>query len=332
MHSWGLIDVTCVKEITEHINMRIFKPVLLLSIFPLIIKTNCNFILSENVIFSKINEVSNSMSNWKVTLILDLRPYRHLLEVSLLNITMIAKANMYIIRQKVLTNEPAFKQHFDELKDELRHLNDTRKKNMILFEDYTSLQYRQKRSIIPILGKGISWLIGSVTEDELNTVKIAMNKLNLNQAKIQHIVKDSLSFLNLSHTQIVQNRKRINKLNSGIDELVRTVLNNSNAIRSELNDFKMVFNYYLQLQSMVSNTRELMYETLGFLENFVVMIDTLSEGHISPNILTPTKLHDILVEIKSKLPPQLRLPIEPSKRLWDFYILPKCYMLHVMSS
>ena len=283
-----------------------------------------SLIVRENVVFNKISERSSSRSTWTITLLLNLSPYRTLLENALKNITSIANANMAIIRKKIINIDPTFKMHFDDLNDRLSHLNKVRNEKIDIFDDYNSMGNRKKRSLIPFVGDALSYLFGTVSGADLEGIRKAVNTLNTNQEKIQHVVNSSLSIINMSHNKIVENRDRINKLNEGLSEIYISLNKDTTEINAEINQLKTALSYYLQLNSLVDSAKQLMTETLSFLSNFQSQINVLSTGRISPNIILPSKLLEVLLEIKSKLPEDLKLPIRPSKRLWDFYKILTC--------
>ena len=53
----------------------------------------------------------------------------------------------------------------------------------------------------------------------------------------------------------------------------------------------------------------------------------LSLGHLSPSVIRPTDLRNSLLEVKSKLCAQFRLPFEPKEDLWHLYKTLTCTTL-----
>ena len=283
-----------------------------------------SLIVRENVVFNKISERSSSRSTWTITLLLNLSPYRNILDGALKNLTSVAHANMKIIREKIINIDPTFKLHFDDLNEQLAHLNQTRNDKMDIFNDYNSMGNRIKRSLIPFVGDALSYLFGTVSGADLDGIRKAVNALNTNQEKIQHVINSSLSIINMSHNKIVENRNRINQLNKGLSEIFYRLNKETNTINAELNQLRAALSYYLQLNSLVDSAKQLMYESLVFIEDFQIQINVLSTGRISPNIILPSKLLEILLEIKARLPEDLKLPFRPANRLWDFYKILTC--------
>ena len=232
-----------------------------------------SLIVRENVVFNKISERSSSRSTWTITLLLNLSPYRNILDGALKNLTSVAHANMKIIREKIINIDPTFKLHFDDLNEQLAHLNQTRNDKMDIFNDYNSMGNRIKRSLIPFVGDALSYLFGTVSGADLDGIRKAVNALNTNQEKIQHVINSSLSIINMSHNKIVENRNRINQLNKGLSEIFYRLNKETNTINAELNQLRAALSYYLQLNSLVDSAKQLMYESLVFIEDFQIQIN-----------------------------------------------------------
>ena len=80
-------------------------------------------------------------------------------------------------------------------------------------QNFRILQTRSKRSLLPIVGKALSFLFGTVSEDDLQSIKSNINKLAANQRKISHVVEESLTLLNDTRKHVIQTRQAINNVN-----------------------------------------------------------------------------------------------------------------------
>ena len=290
----------------------------------LVITCTYGLIIRQNVIYKKTSEIGISRNTWTVALILDLKPYDKLLDKSLSDIQRITEAIWEIIDKNARNIGSSFTSHFIALDDEIKHLNFTRNRIVEVFNGYKLLKQRTRRSLLPFLGDALSWLVGTPSASDMNQIKTAMRTLNMNQKNIQHVVEESLSLINISHNQVVQNRERINKINEGLKEIYEALNRESNMTRSELQKIKIFLNLYVRLQIVVEHTRGLILETLNYMEDLQVQINYLSMGRISPALIPPDKLLSILQNIKDKLPESLTLPIKPNKKLWEFYKLLSC--------
>ena len=63
------------------------------------------------------------------------------------------------------------------------------------------------------------------------------------------------------------------------------------------------------------------------LEHVRAQLDMLSMGHLSPSIITPERLREVLLEIQAKLPRHLGLPADPTKQLLKNYSALGCVTL-----
>ena len=282
--------------------------------------------MRENVIFDRITERADSKSSWTLSLIMDLKPYRNLIKSSLEQVAKVSKANMDVIKEKLVVDLEAntsYTGHFTALNVELAHLNDTMNEKLEIFRDYNRI-HRHKRSLLPFAGDILNFMFGTVTEDNLDSVNEAVNQLNLNQEKIQHVLSESLSMINVSHNNIVENRNRINTLNEGMKALYDHMAKTSSRSERNMNQLRTFLTYYMQLQRMVSDARELVYETIMYFESFQGQIDVLASGRLTPHILKPSRLLSILNEIREKLPSEVKLPFNPTKKLWDYYKILSC--------
>lgn len=50
-------------------------------------------------------------------------------------------------------------------------------------------------------------------------------------------------------------------------------------------------------------------------------------GYLSPSIITPIRLREVLLDIQTRLPHHLRLPVDPTKQLWQYYSTLGCVTL-----
>ncbi len=65
---------------------------------------------------------------------------------------------------------------------------------------------------------------------------------------------------------------------------------------------------YFQLLSITARVRQTSQSLMTLLEHVRAQLDSLSLGHLSPSIMTPNYLREILTKIQTELPHHLRLP------------------------
>ena len=85
-----------------------------------------------------------------------------------------------------------------------------------LYDTYNAFKVlqrpRSKRSLIPIVGKALSFLFGTVSESDLASINRNIGNLAKNQKRISHVVSESLTLLNETRVHVIQNRQTINNI------------------------------------------------------------------------------------------------------------------------
>ena len=79
---------------------------------------------------------------------------------------------------------------------------------------------------------------------------------------------------------------------------------------------------YFRLDALVEEIKQSLQKALIYVEHLQLQLNMLSIGKLSPSIITPLKLHDLLLDIQTKR--ALRLPGDPKTDLWHSYKLLTC--------
>ena len=66
---------------------------------------------------------------------------------------------------------------------------------------------KMKRSLIPIIGKGLSYLFGTATESDLNTIQSGISRLAKSQEEIGHVIDENISVINITRVEMSDNRQ-----------------------------------------------------------------------------------------------------------------------------
>ena len=101
---------------------------------------------------------------------------------------------------------------FTSLNKEIDHLNQTHLSIISTFTDYKSLHPRVTQSLLPIVGKALSFLFGVISEGDLDQIKESVKKVADSQQTIIHAVEKAISVLDISRVQITENRRAITGL------------------------------------------------------------------------------------------------------------------------
>ena len=164
-----------------------------------------------------------------------------------------------------------------------------------------------------------SFLFGLETQDSLNDVRGAINTLSNNQQTVKHIVNESLTLISNTHEKVRENRDKINGIVDKIKAMkdsIKGLADDANKVTKSIITFLA---YYSQLTVIADDMQELAMEAMGHIQDLSQQLDLISTGALTPSVVGPLHLREILREISKKLPSNLFIPINPKKHLWEFY-------------
>ena len=153
------------------------------------------------MIFHKTNEISTTRAKWLATIVSDFDEFSNFMSLVEKDIDRIeagldVSLNSFKIND---TKTEALRNVFEGLREETKYLR-TLKENVetevtqIMHQVHnSSQQHRSKRSLLPFVGEGLSWLFGVVPDRDFNEIRFQVNNLALNQKRIIHVVEKELS-------------------------------------------------------------------------------------------------------------------------------------------
>ncbi|CAC5399406.1 unnamed protein product [Mytilus coruscus] len=279
--------------------------------------------ISENVVFDKINSITTTRSNWLVTFVTDLNPFDNFIKKLSNDIVQTGTLAQEITRRYDNPEKEGFKNTFSNLRNEFRLLTDTHTSILRIFNDYKAL-HRNKRSVLPIIGKAMHFLFGTLTDSDVSAIKGNIRVLADNQNKISHVLAENLSILNVTRIEVSENRHAINSLIGDLRKIDSKLENVTEEFEKQIIDLENYIQQYVQLDLITGELKLLMQKAMFYLEHLGSQLNMLSLGHLSPSTITPTNLKRLLNEIKNKLPRYLDLSEDPNSNLWFFYRLLTC--------
>ena len=69
-----------------------------------------------------------------------------------------------------------------------------------------------KSQLIPIIGKGLSYLFGTATESDLKTICSRISRLAKSEEEVPHVEDENIPVINISRVEISENRQVFNKI------------------------------------------------------------------------------------------------------------------------
>ena len=154
----------------------------------------------------------------------------------------------------------------------------------------------------------------------MDQIKETVKKLADSQQTIIHVVEKTISVLDISHVQIMENRGAVTGLIVALQQIDGKLSKLTAAIEKQVKELEHFIEMYLQLDLIIDEVKQMAQRAMFFLEILRLQLNLLSSGHLSPSIKSPTNLRALLLDIQAKLPTTLKLPNDPQKDLWYFFI------------
>ena len=173
------------------------------------------------------------------------------------------------------------------------------------------------------MGKVLSFLFGTLSTEDLDSIRRNVNALAQNQQKITHVLQESLSILNMSRIEIAENRKSINELLHAFAELNEDFRN----VTVIFNERIFNLDRHVAMNSIIEGLSRLITEARFYIEHLQMQLNMLTLGHLSPSVISPKNLRSLLLGIASELPPGILLPSDPTTELWNYYKILSCHTL-----
>ena len=289
-------------------------------------------LIRENIIFQKTNEITTTRSRWLVAFVIDLAPYQKLINKLNEHLTEASKDISEEVLRYWQKRKPdkylRFENTLRVVKYEVQNLNQTQAFLLSELEDIKSLHFtirtkRNKRALLPIVGKALSFLFGTLSESDIESIKNNINTLAKNQKHITHVLKESLSVIKVSQGQIKQNRRSINQLINSFGEL----RNFSIVLSENVQHLDYFVRLYADFDRSLSDIHEMIGIARDYLQHLKLQLNMLSLGHLSPSVIPPGEFRRLLLNVRSKLPSQFRFPIDPERDLWTLYKTLTCTTL-----
>ena len=138
------------------------------------------------------------------------------------------------------------------------------------------MQSKAKRSVLPFVGSALSFLFGVVSEDQLGQIRNSINVLARNQHAVLHVVKESLTILNVSRVQISENRHAITGLIGALQQIQCKDKNISELREKQISQLEQFIDMYLKLDHRRTETNDTTRNVL--IRKYKAAIESLEYG------------------------------------------------------
>ena len=212
---------------------------------------------------------------------------------------------------------------FRGLSNELETLRETYFGVNARLAAYHALHPRNKRSLVPFIGQAFSFVFGTVSEGDLGAIRRNLHILRINQVELAHFVQESLSLINVSRARITENRQPLNLIVSDMGAINEQIANLTQKLDNRIFQLETL----LQLDGLVKEIKQSFQKALIYVKHLQLQLNMLSIGKLSPGIISPLKLRDLLIDIQTRIAAPLRLPGDPKADLWHFYKMLTCSII-----
>lgn len=165
---------------------------------------------------------------------------------------------------------------------------------------------RNKRAVIPIAGKALSFLFGTLDEADLETIKTNIRRISVGQEHLKHVVRESITLVKDNQEKIKKNRQTINNI---IDVLIKTITVQGGLERT-VENIQRLDNIYIRFDRTISSLAEVISIARTHLQQIHLQLNMLSLGHLSPTVISPRDLRQLLTGISDNLSPEFKLPFD----------------------
>lgn len=114
------------------------------------------------------------------------------------------------------------------------------------------LRTKLKRAVVPTVGKSISVMFGTVSENSIKIIRRKMKNIKEDQKVLAQVVRESISILNITQSELAKNRATINWLVNKMETPQEEVGNVTDRL-IELNSF---VEQYFQLIAIINKFRQ----------------------------------------------------------------------------
>ena len=288
------------------------------------------FRVAENVVFERVQEIQIVRANWLFSYFTDLQAYQTYLERLKGHIEKTKQQVTITIRTSRESNRLDF---LNLYQGQLKEVESLEEMFTVVSQDLTdvlelqaSRTTRVKRALLPFVGKALSFLFGTVSQSDLESVYKQIDILGDNQQEIIHVVNSTLSILNVTSIEVKKNRHAIQSITKQMYDLGITLGRQTMELRRIMKGMYEFLLTYLQLDLMITELRESLERGMFYMDNVKITLDQLSLGKVPPTGIHPAELKQILTEIQAKIPNYLTLPA-PIEDIWYYYKTLTCITL-----
>ena len=223
--------------------------------------------------FQKVKDVTTTKSRWLVTFVIDLKPYTRIITKLDADIQNVANGTQRLANYYFAENQD-YMRSFRKLNEAIEIVKETYQGIISSFTEYSALyQPRPKRSLLPFVGKALHFLFGSVSDSDLEAVHRGVRILTENQKSMAHVVRESLSIINVSRVQISENRQTINELTETLIDMGDKIQALSEELERKIHQVEAFVSTYFHINLVVSEVQQMINRLSSYLEHLQLQLN-----------------------------------------------------------
>ena len=186
---------------------------------------------------------------------------------------------------------------------------------------------RTKRSLFPFLGNILHGLAGVPTEDDMNRFNQHLNELELHDNELTHIIKDSLTIVNVTKYQLNHVSETVNSMNTAMQVFQDTVYNSTEEVYDDLGKLELNFRCWGHNSALITTLLHNLDTVNQHIQTLDVILTDILQGQLTVNVLPPNQLRKLLLEIKHNIAQDLKLPFDIESNLLQYYQTTQTYLI-----
>ena len=250
-------------------------------------------LIRDNVVFRKMNEVNTGRSRWTLAIVHDLEPYDRIL-ADLANRTRLVRNVSKEVMQKHFYSwqSQGFARTIIKLDREIEGVSRSRDALQDYFQEYKMLNgsRRTKRALLPFIGQMSSFLFGTVSESDLGAIRQNIRTLANGQQAIRHVTEQTLTMINASQVEILQNRQAIDDILTTVGTLDTRLVNVTRILSKAVNRLETFTQLYLRLDLVIEELKHRLRTIRFSIQHLHMELNMLSLGRLSPSTISPSEL------------------------------------------
>ena len=266
----------------------------------------------RNVLFHKTRDVSFTKASWLFTFVLDLKSHERWRQKLGQDIR-----SMDILNE--LTSIPVGNGNFRELpqvyRREVSSQNITHGVLVRRLKEILSIRYKHRAGkqpgVFPVHGEQLHWLLKTTNEKNVKNIKQNIMAFTKKHKELRYLT-GSAPIVNLTHVEINQMQYMTQYFETNVVLLDTKLVNISDSIRIQLKLLNHAYQTYSQITLLILELNDALIKGTAYLDSIEVQLNQLALARLSPSVINPQKLYNILRWIQDQLPEDLAFSESPA--------------------